>query len=257
MWDMFCQFMADCVAFFYPLFHDWGMAIIIFTIIFRLLLAPLMHSQAKSSYQMQKIQPRVNEIQERFANDPTRQNAEIQKLYADAKYNPVAGCVPMLLQMPIFMALFTALRNIDTYITSTTTFTWYNIVPDLLKAPSAAFEDGMLVFLPYLILLIVFAGATFLPMLLQQLTNQNSSQRTQMLVMSGVMMLMMLWLGWGSPAGVLLYWGMSSLIGVAQTQLTMRYLKKKDASKEEEDIATPVRIEVTRKVAKKRPKKKR
>ena len=257
LWEWFCQFMAKCVEFCYGPVKDWGMAIIIFTVIFRILIAPLMHKQAKSSYQMQKIQPMIQEIQAKYADDQPRQQAEMQKLYADAKYNPLAGCVPMLLQMPIFIALFTALRNIDSYITGVDKFTWYNIVPDLLQSPAGAFEEGFGAFLPYLILMIVFAGATFLPMLLQQINNKASQQRTQMIIMSAFMMLMMLWVSWGSPAGVLLYWGLSSVLGILQTQLTTHYLKKKDEEAEIAKANEPVKVEVTRKVQKKRPRKKR
>ena len=76
--------------------------------------------------------------------------------------------------------------------------------------------------------------------------------------MGGVMTLMMLWISWGSPAGVLLFWGTSSVIGILQSQLTMRILKKEEAAKEAEQIEVqPVKVNVERKVKKKRPTKKR
>ena len=257
-WEVICIGVADIVAFFYPPFQDWGMAIIIVTIIFRLLIAPLMYKQSVSSFKMTQVQPKIREINERFANDPPRQQAEIQKLYAEAKFNPLAGCVPMLLQMPIFMALFQVLRNIDSYITNTGEFKFYNIVPDLLALPSDKFAEGFGAFLPYLILMVVFAGATFLPMVLQQRMSSDSSQKNQMYIMAGVMSLMMLWLGWSSPGGVLLFWGVSSILGVTQSQLTMRYLRKKAAAEEAATVdVKPVQVEVTRKAKKKRPSKKR
>lgn len=79
-----------------------------------------------------------------------------------------------------------------------------------------------------------------------------------MLLMGGIMTLMMLWISWGSPAGVLLFWGTSSVIGILQSQLTMRILKKEEAAKEAARIdVQPVKVEVERKVKKKRPTKKR
>lgn len=257
MWEAFCQIMADIVAVFYGPVQDWGLAIILVTIVFRVIISPLAVGQTKSSYQMQKITPKINEIKEKFPDDPTRQNEEIQKLYADAKYNPLAGCVPMLLQMPIFIALFTVLRNISDYITSSTTFTFYNIIPNLLLTPSDTFDKGMMVFLPYLILMLVFALVTFLPMVLQQLNSPASSQRTQMFVMAGVMSVMMLWISWGSPAGVLLFWGVSSIFAVIQQQIVMANLKRKDVQAEEEIAEQQVVVDVERKAKKKRPKKKR
>lgn len=257
MWEAFCQIMANIVAVFYGPVQDWGMAIILVTIVFRLIITPLTVGQTKSSYQMQKITPKINQIKERFPDDTARQNEEIQKLYADAKYNPLAGCVPMLLQMPIFIALFTVLRNIGDYITTSTTFTFYNIIPDLLLTPSDTFAQGFGPFIPYLILMLIFALVTFLPMVLTQLNSPASSQRTQMFVMAGVMSIMMLWISWGSPAGVLLFWGVSSIIAVIQQQVVTTSLKRKDSQAEEELAEQQVIVDVERKAKKKRPTKKR
>lgn len=103
MWDFLLDLTFDIINFFYSFCGDWGLAIIIVTVIFRLVLMPLMHKQIKSSYHMQKLQPLMKEIQQKYANDPVRYNEEMQKLYAEGHFNPLAGCLPMLLQMPIFM----------------------------------------------------------------------------------------------------------------------------------------------------------
>ena len=104
MWDAFKDLIFQIIQFFYDFCGDWGLAIIIVTVIFRVLISPLMHKQTKSSFQMQKVQPLMKEIQTKYADDPQRQQEEMQKLYAEVKFNPLAGCLPMLLQMPIFMA---------------------------------------------------------------------------------------------------------------------------------------------------------
>ena len=258
MWEEICKIVAKIVELFYLPVQDWGMAIILLTIVFRLLIMPLMLSQTKSSYQMQKVQPRLKEIQARFANDPVRMQEETQKLYADAKFNPLAGCVPMLIQMPIFIALFQVLRNIQNYLPQYETFRFYNIVPNLLATPAEVIDKGIMEFLPYAILIIVFVGATFLPMLLQQKDNKDSQQRNQMIMMSIIMSVMMLFVSWSSPAGVLLFWGTSGIIAVLTQQIYMRSLKRKDAAIEAEMIdVAPVKVEVERKVKKKRPTKKK
>ena len=203
---------------------------------------------------MQKMQPLMNEIQTKFADDPTRMQEEMQKMYAETKFNPLAGCLPMLLQMPIFMAMFQTLRNIGSY--EDTSYTFYGLVPDLTAAPSTMFSQGIGAFIPYLILMLVFALATFMPMILQNIKN-DSKQRNQMLIMGVIMTVMMLWISWGSPAGVLLFWGVSSIFGIAQQQLTNRYLRKADAEREVEEPLKPVEVDVERKVKKQRPKKKR
>lgn len=262
MWDAFKDLIFWGIQAVYSFVGDWGMAIILVTILFRLALIPLMQGQIKSSYQMQKIQPLVKEIQDKYADDPARMQEEMQKLYAEAKFNPVAGCLPIFLQMPIFMALFQVLRAMpeymDKYGIPVGSYGFYNLVEDLTLSPADAFAAGFGTFVPYLILLLVFAGATFLPMVLQQINAPNSQQRRQTLMISAFMSVFMLFIGWSSPAGVLLFWGVSSLIGVGQQQITTRLLKAADAKKAAEIIdIEPVKVDVTRKQKKKRPTKSR
>ncbi len=258
MWELILQWMFEAIAFFQRIVIDWGMAIIIVTIIFRLLVWPLMTKQARSNFQMQRIQPKMVALQEKYAGDQVRLNQEMQKLYAEAKFNPLMGCLPMLLQMPIFLALFQVLRNIQNY-TTDTNLSFYGLIPDLTMTPSGALEQGFGTFVPYLILMLIFAGATFFPMIQQQIKNKENKQRNQMLVMGVVMTIFMLWISWGSPAGVLLFWGVSSLIGIGQNQLTLSRCRREaaeaDAKKAME--VKPVEVDVVRKEKKKRPTKKR
>ena len=240
MWDAFKDLIFQIIQFFYNFCGDWGLAIIIVTVIF----------------QMQKVQPLMKEIQTKYADDPQRQQEEMQKLYAEVKFNPLAGCLPMLLQMPIFMALFQVLSEMGAR-TEGSTYEFYNLVPSLVERPSEAFAQGFGTFVPYLILMVVFAGATFLPMVLQQMNNKDNAQRKQMVIMSAVMSVFMLWISWGSPAGVLLFWGASSLIGLGQQQISMRIMKKRDAEAAETIEVKPIEVDVTRKVKKPRPTKKR
>ena len=256
MWEVFKNWIFDIIQFFFSFCQDWGLAIIVVTIIFRLIISPHMHKQTKSSYQMQKVQPLMQEIQAKFADDPTRMQEEMQKLYAEAKFNPLAGCLPMLLQMPIFIALFQVLREMPNYMGSDEGYQFYNLVPNLVMTPSGAFAEGFGTFVPYLILMVIFAGATFLPMILIQMGQKDNPQRNQTLMMAGIMSLFMLWISWSSPAGVLLFWGVSSIIGVCQQQISMRIMKKRDAEKEETIEVKPIEVDVTRKAKKPRPKKK-
>ena len=235
MWDIFKDWIFDIIQFFYNFCHDWGLAIIIVTIIFRIIVAPLMHKQAKSNYAMQKVQPKIQALKDRFPDDPTRQSQEMQKIYAEMKFNPLAGCLPMLLQMPIFIALFQVLREMGDRI-GEGTYSFYNLVPNLVTTPSQAFGEGFGTFVPYLILMIIFAGATFLPMVLQQLKTENTQQKNQTLMMGAI-----------------------SLIGIGQNQLTLARCRAADRRKEEEEalVVKPIEVNVTRKEKKKRPKKKR
>lgn len=261
MWEACKDAIFWVINFFFNIVGDWGLAIIIITVIFRALITPLMHSQAKSTYMTKKLQPQLNAVKQKFADDPVRQNEETQKIYAEAKFNPIMGCVPMLIQMPIFIALFQVLRAIDQYIVGDAPITFYNIVPDLVATPHEVFEaSGFGPALPYIILLVIFAVATFVPMLIQQLTNKDNQQNSMMIMMV-FMTIMMLFVGWSSPAGVLLFWGVSSLLAIAQQQTSLHIIKKKDKAEEERKAALralqPIEVDVERRVQKKRQKKKR
>ena len=257
MWEAFLDLIFWVIQSLYNLVGDWGMAILIVTIVFRAVITPLMYTQSKSSYRMQQIQPLVNEIKERFPDDPVRQNQETQKLYAETKFNPLAGCVPMLIQMPIFIALFQVLRSMGERVSVETSYQFYNLVPNLTASPADMWGEGIGAALPYLILLAIFALCTFIPTILQQKNQKDSSQRNQMLIMMAIMTVMMIWIGWSSPAGVLLFWGASSIFAIIQQQGSLYIIKKKDAESEKPVYEIPVDITVERKVKKKRQSKKR
>ena len=256
MWEAFKDFIFWIIQAFYNICGDWGLAIIIITLIFRAAITPLMYTQSKSSYNMRKIQPVIAQIKERFPDDVQRQNEETQKLYAQAKFNPLAGCVPMLIQMPIFIALFQVLREMSERVSDTTDYVFFHLVPDLTLTPAGAFAIDIPTFIPYIVLLAIFALCTFIPTLLMQNQTQDPQQKKMTLIMVVVMSIMMIWIGWSSPAGVLLFWGASSLLAIAQQQISMRILEKKDAETEAPAYELPSEVNVTRKVKKPRPTKK-
>jgi len=87
-------------------FQNYGLAIIVFTIIVRAAMVPLTLKQYKSTAEMQKVQPLLKEVQRKYANDKTKLNEETMKLYQEHKINPAGGCLPLLIQMPILFALW-------------------------------------------------------------------------------------------------------------------------------------------------------
>jgi YidC/Oxa1 family membrane protein insertase len=204
---------------------------------------------------MQKMQPLIAEIKEKYATDQQRQQEEMMKVYKEAKFNPLSGCLPMVLQMPIFIALYGVLQKLPDYITASgrpdaaLPATFYNLIPDLSVSPSMVFaSDGVPAVIPYILLVLLFGVSMVIPLLI------NKSRERQTLIMTAVMAVVMLFFGWSVPAGVLLYWDVSSLLGVGQQALSRRLLEKKDAEKEAVEIK-PVKVEVERKTKKTRPKK--
>ena len=90
---------------------NYGLAIILFTIVIKLLLFPLTSMQIRSMRVMQELQPQLQEIQKKYKNDPQKSQQAMMELYQKHKVNPFSGCLPLLAQMPILYALFSALRN--------------------------------------------------------------------------------------------------------------------------------------------------
>jgi YidC/Oxa1 family membrane protein insertase len=249
MWDWIINALADCISFFEGFIGDWGLAIILFTVIIRLLLLPLTLKQQKSMAEMQHVQPILAELQAKYADDPQRLNEEMMKFYFEHKFNPLAGCLPMLLQMPIFFALFSVLRY---HVPEDASF--YNILPSLPLSASTVFsEQGFVASIPYIIFVLLFGILTFLPMILQNNQQQNSMTK----IMTVVMTIMMLFVGWTSPAGVVLFWVTSSAWAVIQQQLILGKRNREYQKEEEaEEIVKPVQVDVVRREKKPRPKKK-
>jgi YidC/Oxa1 family membrane protein insertase len=257
---MFKNAIFLAISWLYGLCGDWGLAIILITVIFRLLIMPLTVKQTNSAYRMQKVQPKLKELQEKYADDKVRLQEEQLKLYSEAKFNPLAGCLPMLLQMPIFMALFQVLRELTSLITAAghpaevLPASFFTLIPDLSIAASQVFSfsaDGFIAAIPYVIMLLLFGSSMLVPML----TNPN--MESSMLMITIMMSVSMLWFGWTTPAGVLLYWDTSSIIGIAQTLISRALNKRKDAEEEEQVELKPVKVEVERKERKSRPHKSR
>ena len=255
MWDWIVQILSQVLAAIQSFAGDWGLSIIILVVIIRLLLTPLMVKSSKSTARMQVLQPKLQEIQERYADDPQRQAEEMQRFYSENKFNPMGGCLPLLIQMPVLIALFTLLRDLPKYFNGEATFTFYNILPDLLTSPSQAFGEGIAVAVPYVIVLLLFSVLTLIPQLYMS-RNQTGAQAQSMRMMSVVMTLMMLFIGWGLPSGVLLYYDVSSAWQVVQQIfVTQKVIDKAKAEEEERMANAPIEVDVVRRERKQRPRK--
>ena len=110
MWEAFTNFITNILVGIHGFCGDWGLAIIILTLIVRLLIMPLMTRSTRSSAKMQVLQPKMKELQDRYADDPERLRQEMSKFYSENKFNPMGGCLPMLLTFPILWAIPTPPR---------------------------------------------------------------------------------------------------------------------------------------------------
>lgn len=255
MWDGILTGCADFLNWLAHLVGDWGLAIIIVTLVIRLILFPIQRKQTKSSLQMQKVQPRMQEIQTLYAGDQQKMQQEMQKLYQETGFNPLSGCLPLLVQMPIFIILFQVLRDkIGMYESSELHVSFYNILPNLTQTVPDAMSDGVLYSIPYIIVMLMFIGFSVAPMIMQLV--QNKQNKNQTIMMLSVMGLMFCWMSFISPAGVMLYWALSSCFGFAQTIITQRKMKREDEAKEAQAPAKAIKVNVERREKKKRPTKK-
>jgi len=111
IWDSIRQGLGSVLAFFYSIIPNSGVAIILLTVAVRLVLFPLTAKQAKSMIAMQRVQPEIKKLQAKYKNDRQKLNEEMMKFYQENKINPLAGCLPLLVQMPVFLALFRVMRD--------------------------------------------------------------------------------------------------------------------------------------------------
>ncbi|MBI5744113.1 MAG: membrane protein insertase YidC [Elusimicrobia bacterium] len=198
------KFAEASLVYFHKLTGNYGVAIVILSVIIQLLLTPLSYKSFKAMAVMKKIQPEMQSIQARYKNDPQRLNTEIMALYKRHGTNPLGGCLPMLLQIPVFFALFTALRG-SWHLHGAHFIFW-------IKDLSA--KD------PYYVLPLTMGGIMFLQ---QHLSPQTSdpAQAAMMKWMPVIFTFMFLTF----PSGLVLYWLINSTWGFAQSM----YLQKKMA----------------------------
>lgn len=256
MWDWIVNILFQILKLIQSFAVDWGLSIIILVVIIRLLLTPLMVKSSKSTARMQVLTPKMQEIQERYADDPQRQSEELQKFYAENKFSPFGGCLPLLIQMPILCALFTLLRNLGDYFDGET-FSFFNILPNLQSTPAGTFAEGFATSAPYLISLLLFAVLTLIPQLYMS-RNQTGAQAETMKMTALIMTVFMLFIGWSLPAGVLLYYDVSSAWQVVQQIfVTQKVIDKAKAEEEERMANAPIEVNVVRREHKSRPHKKK
>jgi YidC/Oxa1 family membrane protein insertase len=194
---------------------NYGVAIILITIVVRLLLAPLMARQMRSMKRMSVLQPRMKEIQERFPDDRQKQSDAMMALYKEAGVNPLSmmtGCLPMFLQLPVFIGFYYALQG-AIQLRQQPFFGWI----DDLSQPEALFVIPG-IDLPVRLLPILM-GASMVAQQKMTPSTMDPAQARVMLIMMPVMFTVMFY---QFASGLVLYWFVSTLLGIGQQVLTNR-----------------------------------
>jgi YidC/Oxa1 family membrane protein insertase len=202
------------IKFLYKLTNSYGIAIILFTIVIYSLFFPLKWRSSKAMKKAQKMAPRMKELQEKMKamkkTDPRLKDLQMEQMRLMKEGNPLGGCLPLLIQMPFLFALYRAITiSIDFRQAS---FLW---IPDLSAAEPTTIH----------ILPILMAGSM---MVLQLITPAPTADPVQRKMMAIGMPLLMLWMLWSAPAGLLVYWLVGNIVGFGQQFLINHLTKAKD-----------------------------
>lgn len=240
------QPLYNLLIFVYNIFplHDFGIAIIIVTLIIKLLLVPLSRKQIESQKKMQELQPKIKEIQEKYKNDKEKQSRALMEFYKTNKTNPFSGCLPTIFQLIFLIAIYRVLFNISNAGLKIDGSGLYSFVanPDQINRSflgiidlSKAIDLSHLtvVSIPHILLVVLAAAAQYVQtkmlMAKSAATRQKNDQKqdisqimTQQMLYLGP--LLTLFIGIKFPAGLALYWLVSTVFAVAQ----QHFIIKKD-----------------------------
>lgn len=257
MFQAIVDFMRNIFDYFHTVIVGFGvtdvglsyvLAILIFTVVVRLLILPFNIKAAKSTRGMQKIQPEMKKIQEKYKNDPQKMNEEVMKLYKENNVSMAGGCLPSLLPLPILMALYWVFMGINLPDGQVASFLW---IKDLF-APD-----------PYFILAIIAALSTYLPSYLMTKATPQQPGGMNMGSMNLMMAGMMGFMSLNFKAILVLYWIMGNLIQLVQTYfLNYRPAIKEKALEEAQEKKENVKkfvmeVEEPKNLASKKKKKKK
>lgn len=195
---------------------NYGIAIILVTVLIKILFYPLTRKSFTAMRDMQRVQPKLEALKKKYAKDKERMNRELMTLYRTEGINPLGGCLPMVLQIPVFFALYQVLLN-SIELRHAPFLFWIND----LSSPEFLYDLHLAGFTLPIRLLPLIMGVT---MVLQQKMTPSTMDKTQQQIMM-VMPVMFTFLFWGFPAGLVLYWLINNVISISQQWYINRGLK--------------------------------
>ena len=239
IWSTLIGWVEQLLRILYGVTHNYGLAIILLTILIRIVLYPLMQKQMVSMRETQKVQPLMQEIQKKYKDDKERMNQELMRLYKEHGVNPMGGCLPLLIQMPILILFFRVLREFDYKIPDGTidaAFLWIKNLaePDQLFGIIGGYSIGIL---PILVGVSMFFQQKLtmppMPVTSQSDSASNPAANTQKM-MGTIMPIMIAFISFSLPSGLSLYWFTSTLFDIVQKI----FINRKDPEiKKETDIS--------------------
>lgn len=223
------EVLAAILVFFYNIVHNYGIAIILLTILVRVVLLPLTIKQTKSMHDMQKLQPKLKELQAKYKDNKEKLQEEMMKFYSEHKVNPFGGCLPLILQLPVFFSLFYVLLHPDQFLPAAyqesfkhAVFLGANLVstpakymPPPLGEASVMSAQTIIGGIPYYILVVLMVVTTYFQ---SKMMGGDPQQGKMMLFMAAFMAFIAL----RFPAGVLIYWVTTNSLTMVQQYFQLR-----------------------------------
>ncbi len=211
IFDPLAKPLLYCMQFFYRYLHNYGLAIILLTVIIRLLFWPLNHLSYKSMKKMQKLQPLIQRLKDKYGDDKARLNQELMQLYRTYKINPFMGCLPMLIQIPVFFALYKVLL-MAIELRHAPFFSWVND----LSAPDRLYVGFNIPYVGGIPVLTILMGFS---MYIQQRLSPTSLDPTQARIMLFLPVFFTI-LFINFPSGLVLYWLTNNILSIVQQYMT-------------------------------------
>jgi YidC/Oxa1 family membrane protein insertase len=222
-WSAYTELLERTLNFLAIHLHSAGLAVIVFTIIIKTLLLPLTVKATRSSRAMQELQPKIKELQKKYAKDKQKLYQETTKLYSQYQANPMAGCLPMIIQMPIFLGLYRAILHLSNGNVNFPISDYWSM--GFLWLPSLAQPD------PYHILPIMAGVFQFVQtkmMRPQGMGKSSDPQQAMMNTMMNFLPLTVVLFGWNFASGPVIYWVTQSIYSVVQQWLITGWGSMKD-----------------------------
>jgi YidC/Oxa1 family membrane protein insertase len=208
----------------------WAWAIVALTVVVRLLMVPLAVKQIHSMQAMQAHMPEMKAIQQRYKNDKQKRNEELMKFYRDNNVNPAAPCLPLLVQFPVFIALYLVLRQFSKH-PPAGSLSWFgDLVPDITAHANAHWSGYLL--------LAIYVGSQLASTYFMS-TTMDRTQRTLMMILPVAFVPVLV----NFPVGLVIYWVTTNLWTVGQGVVTRRLVPKKPPPPPKRSSRTPPKSE--------------
>ena len=216
----------------YKIIPNWGVCIILLTLIIKIITFPISKKQSLSSLKMQEIQPKMNALKEKYKDNTPKLQEEMQKLYKEADYNPLSGCLPILLQFLIVMAMFYLFNGYFEFRGASFIKGW---VPDLSVGDSVytikkeiPFITTFLHMTDIRLLPVIYLISQLVSGMITQNNGMSAGQnKAQMKLMMYGLPIFFFFLLYNAPSGLILYWLTSNILGVAQQLIINKVVKQK------------------------------